>query len=302
MKKNTLYYFVAVFVVFIWSITFISTKVLLESLSPIEIMFYRYVIAYITLIIVYPKIHKSSGLKEELLFLGAGLFGGTIYFLAENYALKFSLASNVGLLVAAAPLLTAITAYLFMKEEKVNRRWYLGALVAFLGVFLVIFNGKFVLKLNPMGDFLAILAALSWAIYSLIIKAIGAKYSGIYITRKVFFYSIATMIPVLFLTDFKWNNDILFDKSIMFNILFLGILASSICFVLWNKVILKIGAIKSNNFIYLIPLITMISSAIMLDEPIKLIAVIGGVLIIFGVYISENKNKEEIIKNEVEIN
>ena len=297
MKKNTLYYFIAVFVVFIWSITFISTKVLLKSLSPIEIMFYRYVIAYITLIIVYPKIHKSSGLKEELLFLGSGLFGGTIYFLAENYALKFSLASNVGLLVAAAPLLTAITAYLFMKEEKVNRRWYLGALVAFLGVFLVMFNGKFILKLNPIGDFLAILAALSWAIYSLIIKAIGAKYSGIYITRKVFFYSILTMIPVLFVTDFKWNNEILFDKSIIFNILFLGILASSICFVLWNKVILKIGAIKSNNFIYLIPLITMISSAIMLDEPIKLISVIGGLLIIFGVYISENKNNKEIVKS-----
>ncbi|WP_308747520.1 DMT family transporter [uncultured Clostridium sp.] len=74
------------------------------------------------------------------------------------------------------------------------------------------------------------------------------------------------------------------------------------CFVLWNKVILKIGAIKSNNFIYLIPLITMASSTMMLDEPIKLIAVIRGVLIIFGVYISENKNKEEIIKNEVEIN
>ncbi|WP_195987668.1 DMT family transporter [Clostridium sp. D53t1_180928_C8] len=297
MKKNTLYYFIAVFVVFIWSITFISTKVLLKSLSPIEIMFYRYVIAYITLIIVYPKIHKSSGLKEELLFLGSGLFGGTIYFLAENYALKFSLASNVGLLVAAAPLLTAITAYLFMKEEKVNSGWYLGALVAFLGVFLVMFNGKFILKLNPIGDFLAILAALSWAIYSLIIKAIGAKYSGIYITRKVFFYSILTMIPVLFVTDFKWNNEILFDKSIIFNILFLGILASSICFVLWNKVILKIGAIKSNNFIYLIPLITMISSAIMLDEPIKLISVIGGLLIIFGVYISENKNNKEIVKS-----
>lgn len=276
MKKNTLYYFIAVFVIFIWSITFISTKVLLQNLSPIEIMFYRYVIAYITLIIAYPKIHKSSGLKEELLFLSAGLFGGTIYFLAENYALKFSLASNVGLLVAAAPLLTAIAAHLFMKDEKVNKGWYLGADVAFLGVFLVIFNGKFVLKLNPIGDFLAILAALSWSIYSLIIKAIGAKYNGIYITRKVFFYSILTMIPVLFLTDFKWNNSILLNKSIIFNILFLGILASSICFVLWNKVILHIGAVKSNNFIYLIPLITMITSAIMLKEIIKSIAGMGG--------------------------
>lgn len=71
----------------------------------------------------------------------------------------------------------------------------------------------------------------------------------------------------------------------------LGILASSICFVLWNKVILHIGAVKSNNFIYLIPLITMITSAIMLKEIIKSIAGMWGILIIFGVYVSENKNK-----------
>lgn len=301
MKKNTGYYFVAVFVIFIWSITFISTKVLLKNLNPIEIMFYRYVIAYLTLIIAYPKIHKSSGLREELLFIGAGLFGGTFYFLAENYALKFSLASNVGLLVTAAPLLTAIMAHIFMKEEKVNKRWYFGALIAFIGVFLVMFNGSFVLKLNPIGDFLAILAAFSWAVYSILIKVIGAKYNGIYITRKIFFYSILTMIPALLLTDFRWDNYILFNKSIVFNILFLGVLASSICFVLWNKVILHIGAVKSNNFIYLIPVVTMISSAIILNEAIKPITVIGGILIIFGVYVSENKNKYVVIEDVIKM-
>ena len=153
MKKKGVYYLIAIIVVFIWGITFISTKMLLNELKPAEIMFYRYIIAYISLILVYPKFHKSSGIREEILFLLTGIFGGTLYFLSENYALKFSLASNVGLLVASAPLLTAMVAHIFMKDEKVEKNWYIGALVALVGVALVVFNGQFVLKLSPIGDF-----------------------------------------------------------------------------------------------------------------------------------------------------
>ena len=287
MKKKGVYYLIAIIVIFIWSITFISTKILLNKLNPAEIMFYRYIIAYISLILVYPKFHKSSGPKEEILFLLTGIFGGTLYFLSENYALKFSLASNVGLLVASAPLLTAMIAHILMKDEKVEKGWYIGALVALIGVALVVFNGQFILKLNPLGDFLAIFAAFSWAIYSILIKKIGNLYNSIYITRKVFFYSIITMIPTLFFTGSKLEIEVLLDSSVILNLLFLGILASSICFVLWNKVIMVIGVVKSNNFIYLIPFVTMIASAIMLKENIKFISILGGVLIILGVYISE---------------
>lgn len=292
LKKKSIYYFIAIFVIIIWSTTFISTKTLLKVLSPVEIMFYRYIVAYISLIIVYPKLHKSSGIKEELLFILAGIFGGTLYFLSENYALDYSLASNVSLIVAAAPLLTALLAYLLLKEEKVNKRWYLGAFIAFSGVFLVIFNGKFILKINPIGDFLALLAAFSWAIYSIIIKFIGEKYNGIYITRKVFFYSILTMLPVVFLGDFNWKSIVVTDFGVIINLLFLGLVASSLCFVLWSKVIWNIGAVKANNFVYLIPLVTMICSSIFLDENIKIIAVIGGIFIVAGVYISEKKVKK----------
>lgn len=299
MGKKNVYYLVALVVIFIWSTTFISTKTLLNSLSPVEIMFYRYIIGYVILIIAYPKVHKVGSFKEEILFLGAGIFGGTLYFLAENYALKFSLASNVGLLVAAAPLLTAFIAHIFMKEEKATKKWYIGASVAFAGVFLVVFNGQFVLKLNPIGDFLAILAAVSWAIYSILIKKIGEKYNGIYITRKVFFYSILTMIPTLFFTDFRFSISILFETKIILNLLFLGILASAICYVLWSKVIWNIGPIKANNFVYFMPFITMICSALILNESIKSIAIIGGILIILGVYISEQVDKSKVIDSNI---
>ena len=190
-------YIIAVAVITVWSTTFVSTKILLRSLSPEEIMFYRHVLAYLVLLAAYPHRHPSGGFREELLFAGAGIFGSTLYFLTENYALKYSMASNVGLLLATTPMLTAIVARFLTTGEPFNRQLAAGFCIAFLGVFLVIFNGHFILKLHPIGDFLAIAAALSWAFYSTLVKKIGNRYNGIYITRKIFFYAIVTMLPVL---------------------------------------------------------------------------------------------------------
>lgn len=140
-----------------------------------------------------------------------------------------------------------------------------------------------------MGDFLAILAALSWAFYSVMIKKIGTSYKNIYISRKIFFYAILTMLPVLIYEKGNFGSSEFFTGKVISNLLFLGILASSICYVLWNKVIFNIGAVKANNFIYLSPLFTTIFSALILHEKITLVAVLGGILIIFGVYVSEKK-------------
>lgn len=291
MKNKSMCYLIAIFVVFIWSTTFVFTKNLLYVLTPVEIIFYRYLIAYLVLFAAYPKVHKSDTIKEELLFITAGLSGGSLYFMAENYALKYTLASNVGLLVASAPMFTAILAHVFTKSEKLNKNIVYGFVVAFAGAFLVIFNGHFILKLNPLGDFLAIAAAALWAIYSITIKKIGSKYPGIYITRKVFFYCIITTLPFLVLTGFRCDITLILNIKTMLNLLFLGIVASSICFLLWSKVIWNIGAVKANNFIYFVPFITMVCSALFLSEKITVFAILGGVLIIVGVYISENTKK-----------
>ncbi|WP_394872565.1 DMT family transporter [Clostridium butyricum] len=171
----------------IWATTFISSKILLNSLSPFESMFYRFLIAYFILLIIYPKFHKISSLKEELIFLICGITGGSLYFLGENTAVKISLASNVSLILSTAPVLTALLAHYFTKNEKLTKDLVIGFIIAITGVFLVIFNGNFILKLNPLGDILALGSSLCWAIYSICIKYFGNKYNTIYLTRKIFF-------------------------------------------------------------------------------------------------------------------
>lgn len=287
MHGRTLAYIIAILVVGIWSITFISTKVLLRTLTPVEIMFDRYVLAYAALWIAYPKWHKPASIKEELLFAGGGISGVTLYFLAENYALQYTLASNVGLLVATAPMLTVLVSCCFANHERFLLRWLLsGFALAIAGVFLVMYNDHFVLEINPFGDCLAILAAFSWACYSVLIKKIKTSCSAVCITRKTFFYALLTMLPAMYCTGYRMDYSLLQDYTVLGNLAFLGILASSVCFFLWNRVIWRLGPVTVNNFIYLTPLLAMLAAYVILDEPITPFAVLGGVLILSGVWIS----------------
>lgn len=286
-NQNLLGHLLALITVFIWGVTFISTKILLKELTPVEILFYRFIIAYVVLFLIYPKIQKKINFREEMLFLSLGVTGVTFYFLFENIALQFSLASNVSLLISAAPILTAIVAHFTVGDEKLSHRLIEGFFVAMAGIFLVVFNGKLVLKLNPIGDILAILAALVWAFYSVLLKKIVPDWHPVYVVRKTFFYGLLATVPWLFWfkADLKVSHHLGFP--IVFNILFLGLIASALCYVMWNQSVKRIGVIKSGNYIYLVPLITMITSILVLREKVNGLMILGGLLIFCGVYIAE---------------
>lgn len=160
----------AMFTIFIWGTTFVSTKLLLSDFNPIEVLFLRFLIGYFILLLLYPRSVKTSSIKEELLFAGAGLSGVTLYFLLENIALTLTLAASVGIIVSIAPFFTALFAHFFLEGEKLSVSFIVGFIIALIGILLIGFNGSFVLKLNPLGDFLAILAPIFWAIYSVLMK------------------------------------------------------------------------------------------------------------------------------------
>ncbi|WP_160687878.1 DMT family transporter [Clostridium sp. C2-6-12] len=286
----------ALITVIIWATTFISSKILLNTFTPLEVMFYRFVIAYFILLIIHPKFHKIESIKEEFMFLIAGIAGGSVYFLTENTAVKISQVSNVSLIVATAPILTALLAHFFTKGEKLSKNLFLGFIVAISGVFLVIFNGNFMLKLNPLGDILALGAAISWSIYSITTKKFGSKYNTLYLTRKIFFYALLTMIPFLFTSDFNFDVDKILTFKSLSNLLFLGIVASSLCYVVWNYTVDKLGVVKTNNYIYLIPAITLIFSVLILNEKMTLYSSLGAILIFLGVYISEHGLKINVFQ------
>ena len=125
-----------------------------------------------------------------------------------------------------------------------------------------------------------------WSDFAGRVEIIVDRYNGIYITRKIFFYAIVTMLPVLVFGDFRYDFSRLCQPSTYLNLIFLGVIASSLCFLIWSKIIWKIGPVAVNNFIYLMPLITMLASWLLLDEHLTPIAIAGGLVILAGVYVS----------------
>lgn len=290
-NENTFGHLTALLTVMIWGTTFISTKVLLTGFQPIEILFFRFVMGLLALLLVYPKRLKGTTRGQELTFIAAGLCGICMYYLLENIALTYTLASNVGVIISVAPFFTAILSRLFLNsEEKLGMHFFIGFAVAMAGIFLISFNGS-KLALNPMGDLLALLAAFVWACYSVLTKKIsGFGYHTILTTRRIFFYGILLMIPAMFLFDFNWDLTRLADPVDLLNLVYLGLGASALCFVTWNFSVRVLGAVKTSVYIYMVPVITVAASALILHEPITLLAGVGVGLTLLGLFLSESKS------------
>lgn len=293
------YHLVAFVVVAIWGSTFVFTKMLLQAgLTPAQIFTLRFIIAYFLLACWDVLMHSSSfrlfcsSLKDELLMVTLGITGGSVYFLAENAAMLYTTATNTSLIVCSCPLFAMLLIALFYRQsEPVSRVQVVGSLLAFLGMAVVVLNGRIVLHLSPLGDMLAFGACLCWAVYSILMKPALERYSTVFITRKVFFYGLLTMIPYYLLRPEEADPSVFqtFNFSILFNIFFLGIIASLICLLVWNWVIRQLGTVVATNWVYFNPLTTIVFAWWILNEQITLWFLLGTVFILLGMFLADRK-------------
>lgn len=282
------YHLGALIAVIAWGAALISTKILLQhGLSPVEIYIYRFIIAYLCVFVICPKPFFSNSLADELKFVVIGLCGGSIYFIAENTAMKYTLATNVSLIVTTAPIISTMLLGLLYKTERPSGGFILGSLIAFLGVAFVIFNSGFKITVMPLGDLLALLAAVCWAVYTILLKPFNAIYGAWFITRKTFFYGILTALPFLLIEPTLASVSTLFTLPVAGNLLLLGLLPSLLAYVLWAETIKGLGVMTASNYLYISPIVTLVLSVWILREPVSWMGYIGCALILTGVILSE---------------
>jgi drug/metabolite transporter (DMT)-like permease len=247
---------------------------------------------FAALFLVCPHRMKGVGRRQELTFVLAGLCGICLYYLLENIALTYTMTSNVGVIISVAPFFTAILSRLFLRSEgKLRGNFFIGFVVAMAGIALLSFNGS-QMKLNPVGDVLAVLAAFVWACYSILTRKISSfGYPVILTTRRTFFYGILFMVPALFFFDFEMGLERFADLTHLLNILYLGLGASALCFVTWNLAVKALGAVKTSVYIYMVPVITVVTSVLVLKETVTLVSVMGTFLAVAGLFFSEYNRK-----------
>ena len=292
MKQVLLkYHLLAFVIVALWGTTFVSTRVLLDNgMAPKEIFLIRFLMAYVGIWLVSPRRLWCDNWKDEVWMLLAGMTGGSMYFLTENTAVGMTLVTNVSFIVCTAPLLTAILA-LWLERRHPTRRLFGGSLLGLVGVAMVVYNGSFALHIEPVGDMLSFAAAWTWAFYSLIINRVSNRYSTAFITRKVFFYGVVSILPFFVCSPWQFPLERLLYPVVLGNVLFLGIVASLVCYVLWNVVLKRLGTVEASNYIYLNPVFTMICSYIVLGEQMTPMAMLGALLILVGLYWVEQDAK-----------
>ena len=291
--KQLLPHLVAFLVVAIWGTTFVCTKLLLlGGLTPAQIFILRFIIAYLLLLgysLVKGIRWLSNCWQDELLMVALGVTGGSLYFLTENSAMNYTTTTNTSIIVSLCPLFAAAIIGIFFKSQRLNRLQTVGTLMAAAGVIVVVMNGHFVLHLSPLGDALAFGACLCWAFYSLLMIPANIRYNTVFVTRKVFFYGLVSMIPYLIVHPELNVHLVLEQPELAWNLLFLGCVASMLCFLAWNWVLKQLGAVIATNYVYLNPVVTIIFAWMILSEQITIYLLLGTALILLGMFLADKK-------------
>ncbi len=280
----------ALFSAMAWGSSFIASKILLESYSPTQLMLMRFALAYAALWLCRPKALKLP-FREELMFIALAVSGCSLYFLCENSALTYTYAANVSIIVAAAPILTAIAAHFFIPDEKLSGGSVAGFAIAIFGVALVVFNGTVMLRLSPVGDLLSFGAAVCWAVYSILLRKIVDKYDNLLLTRRLMLWGFVTGLPIALFEGRSFSFAPLLNAESIFCLLFLSFVCSALGYIFWNSATRRLGTVVVCNYVYIIPFFTMITGVIVLGEPLTAMGIIGAVLIMLGMFIADRKKK-----------
>ncbi len=269
----------------IWSTAFVGNKVLLDFLTPIEIMLYRFVLAYGVLLMIYPQWQLPTSLRNEGLFFLLGALGIFVYFLFENYALKYTQAANVGLFMGAIPLLTALLSHRLVPGERMRRTLLVGFALAAAGMGMILFEER-AFHLRFRGDVLALLGALTFALYSTLLKRVPSACHSIVVARKSFFYGLVLMGLWCWIGNETLHLQPLKEPIVWGNLLYLGLFSSGLAFWLYQQGIERIGSIAASHYIYLVPLLTALTGVMVLGEQLTPTLLIAGTLILAGLYLS----------------
>lgn len=281
------YHFLALAIVVVWGVSFVNTKVLLDhDLTPTEIFVYRFVVAYVGMLGLSRFRLTVRPWRDELKMMLLGLLSGTAYFILENTALKLTLVSDVAILTSLNSLITTLLAAIILKEECFTWVKLAGSIIAFGGVGLLTFYNGFVWGDGLLGDILAMLAAVAWAVYTIILKRIYQHYSMVEITRKTFFYGLIGAIPFMMLQPATPLSG-LTEPVVLSNLLYLSLICSMLAFFVWGRVTVEIGAISSANYLYLSPVVSVIAAWFIYDERIGTVGLVGCVLVILGIILVE---------------
>lgn len=265
-----------------WGLSYTSTKILLGSLLPIQIAFFRLILAVVILGIAFVITRNHAVSKSDLpRVVAGGAFGTFLYFIFENNGLRFTTAGTGSLIIATIPVLNVVAGALFFREKNSISRW-LGVFLSFLGVYLIIRSGSdgALSLVNLRGNLLVFGAACSWVVYTRINEPLMEKYDSVSINLH------QSLVGVLLLGLFALPAGVdtsVLGGTVLFNLAYLGVFCSAVAYFFYLYALKSLGAAAITSFLNLVPVFGVLGGAIILKEALVAGQLLGGAVVIAGV-------------------
>ncbi|HEY5509467.1 MAG TPA: DMT family transporter [Prolixibacteraceae bacterium] len=298
-QKPWLVYIAIIFAMIFWSLSFVWVKEVYLVYGPLTTVLFRLVIASL-LLMIFAKL-TGTLVKIERKDLGTfillSFFEPFLYFMGESFGLLYVSSTIGAIIVATIPLFSPIAASRF-HGEKTSFRTFLGILLSFFGVSIVVFDASFNLIASPLGIALEFLAVLSAIFYTVVLKKLAVKYNPTSIITYQNLLGLIYFLPLWLIFEYRDFTTIPFNLPAFAGILKLSIFASCIAFIFYAHSVKRMGINKVNIFINLIPVFTAFFAWMILDDPLTLRKLTGILVVIAGLLVAQlklKKSMEEII-------
>lgn len=267
----------------IWGGMYVVSKVVLTVISPLELVWLRYVIALIVLSSIGALTHQSWHIRRRdfPLILAIGVTGYAISIWTQFLGTKLSTAQMGAIITSATPAFMVVFARLLLKE-KITFRKGLSIILATIGVLCIVGIG-YIGKANQLGGLILGIAAITWALMSVLIKLIPSEYSQLVVTTYAIFIATVIITPFAASQINQAQIDALSHPAIWSGILYLGVVSTAFAFFLWNKGLQMVEAASGSLFFFFQPITGTLLGWLFLGEQVGITFWIGSILILNGV-------------------
>jgi drug/metabolite transporter (DMT)-like permease len=292
-KSKIIPYLEALFAVIVWGTSFIATKIAVSEISPTAVVWLRFAMGLPILLfaVVLRKQFVFPKGNEWLYFALLGFLGITFHQWLQSNGLKTAQASTTAWIVATSPVFIAVLGWLVLKE-KLNLLQSSGIALAMIGVLAVVSKGDFstitIGKFGSYGDFLILISAVNWAVFSILSRRGLKKHPSTMMTLWVM--TIGWLLTsVAFFANKNYMDIPLLDFRGWMAIIFLGIFTTGLAYITWFDALAQLPAAQTGAFLFVEPLTSMVVAAIVLNEKITLVSVLGGAVILVGIWLVNRK-------------
>ena len=288
MTKKLIPFLEALFAVVVWGASFIATKIAVGQISPVAVVWLRFAMG-IPILMVAVVMRKQFAFpkgSEWLYFTMLGFLGITFHQWLQSNGLQTAQATTTAWIISTSPAFIAVLGWMVLKE-KINLQQSLGIGLAMLGVLAVVSKGDLaalaVGKFGNTGDFLILISSVNWAVFSILSRHGLKNHPSTMMTFWVM--TIGWLLTsVAFIAGKNYVEIPLLDTRGWIAMIFLGIFTTGLAYIAWFDALAQLPAAQTGAFLFIEPLTSMVVASIILNEQVTLVSVLGGAVILFGIW------------------